>query len=370
MRYLLIALLLVASACSGERKDSRSDNETATPTRQVPRANEPETATEIQPERDPAGVAKARSEAEKQTASPKPKPYSSEGFRANAKGRVIDGGYARHLKTLFLEQGFRHEARWLNEDLKRDQGLDYQGFFFDADEGWQQPRSMYDDNVKQRVTSLRTPFFHNGSRVTEEEAFLALGYDVILIGDIDPKSAEWREEYWSWIESWTRTGGGLIFMAGMKFNPASYTDENARKLLPVVADPKDELIDTTQCKYCGATEEGFKHTILKLADKDERVRELLGTESEGKFKRGQLDGLYWYAGNLKPKEGATVLARVANEGNKIKDGAPLLVAMEYGKGRVLFVGSDDTHRWRQIVGEVYFYRFWRNAMAWAAKAEK
>jgi hypothetical protein len=36
---------------------------------------------------------------------------------------------------------------------------------------------------------------------------------------------------------------------------------------------------------------------------------------------------------------------------------------------VLFVGTDDTHRWREIVGDAYFYRFWRNAFAWVGKAE-
>jgi uncharacterized membrane protein len=65
-----------------------------------------------------------------------------------------------------------------------------------------------------------------------------------------------------------------------------------------------------------------------------------------------------------------VLARVVSEDGKVSEGGPLLVATEYGKGRVLFVGTDDTNRWRQAVGEAYFYRFWQNAMAWVAKAEK
>ena len=306
---------------------------------------------------------------EQSSSKPVPKP-EGEGFHAESRSKKIDTGYARHLKVILLEQGFRHEARWLNQNLKRDEGLDYQAFFVDADPGWPQPTSIYDDAAKRRVKSLRAPFWQDGTRITEKEAFLALSYDVIIVGDIDPESTEWRDEYWQWLELWTRSGGGLIFSAGMRYNPGACKSESSQKVLPMTRVETGAEVDTTKIKYWGLTDEGLQHGILQLSNEKGRVRELLGSEVDGKFERGQLDGLYWYAANLKPIDGATVLARAVVEGGQVSEGAPILVAMDYGKGRVVFVGTEDTNRWRAIVGERYFYRFWQNAMAWAAKAEK
>jgi hypothetical protein len=96
---------------------------------------------------------------------------------------VID----RKIKVLYIEQGFRHEARWLNDNLKRDKKLLYQGYFIEADEGWPQPISLYDEEVKKQVSPLRAPFFDGKKIIREKDEFLKLNYDVLILGDIDPR---------------------------------------------------------------------------------------------------------------------------------------------------------------------------------------
>lgn len=282
---------------------------------------------------------------------------------------VID----RKIKVLYIEQSFRYEARWLNEDLKRDKKLLYQGFFIDADEGWPQPVSIYDEEVKKQVTPLRAPFFDGKKLIREKDEFLKLNYDVIILGDIDPDGRDFKIEHWDWIEEWvSKNQGGLILLAGMRYNPKQYANfERAKALYPVEIDhlpsDYDSRVDTTRPKYWRLTPAGRAHEVMRLSSNPERNDELLGSVVDGQFRRGQLDGLYWYApgANLKPAP-AQALVRVVNEGKVTSEGDVLVATQPYGNGMVLYVGTDDAHRWRQFVGDVYFYRFWQNAIRFVA----
>jgi hypothetical protein len=61
------------------------------------------------------------------------------------------------------------------------------------------------------------------------------------------------------------------------------------------------------------------------------------------------------------KPGATVLATCDNG-----DRSAAIVAQPYGLGKVLWVGTDGTWRWRHRVGDAYHHRFWGQVMRWAA----
>jgi hypothetical protein len=60
-------------------------------------------------------------------------------------------------------------------------------------------------------------------------------------------------------------------------------------------------------------------------------------------------------GNLKPS--AEVLATAAGPGGGA-DAAPLVTRLRFGAGQSLYVGTDETWRWRYARGEVYFEQFW------------
>ena len=295
-------------------------------------------------------------------------------YRNNVKEHyleVID----RKIKVLYLEQDFRWEARALNDALKRDRKLEYQGFFFGAQEGWRQPKSEYEEGgVKAKVKELRAPF-HDGDRVVrDKEDFFKLNYDVIILGDIDPGETNFRLEYWSWLEEWvSRQRGGLILLAGMRFNPREYVhNEKARALYPVELDIPPSYqrpVDTSQEKYWHLTPAGRAHEVHRLSTNPERNDELWGSVQEGRFVRGQLNGLLWYqvTGGIKPAP-AVALSGVAREGT-ITPGARqdvLTAYMPYGNGMTLYVGSDDSWRMREFIGDFYFYRFWQNSIRFVA----
>lgn len=293
-------------------------------------------------------------------------------YRNNVKEHYVEI-IDRKIKVLYIEQRFRWQARYLNEALKRDKKLEYQGFFFDAQDGWTQPTSNYDEEVKRTVQPLRWPFYGNGNVIREKEDFFKLNYDVIILGDIDPASEFWRFEYWDWIEEWvSRQRGGLILLAGSAHNPQSYVNnEKAKSLYPVELDDLptnyQDLVNTTVQKHWRLTPAGRAHEVHRLSSNPERNDEIWGSIRDGNYEAGQLAGMYWYqpTSGIKPAP-AVALSRVTREGPVSGEGDVLTAAMPYGNGMTFYCGSDDTWLWRQYVGDYYFYRFWQNSIRFVA----
>jgi len=296
-------------------------------------------------------------------------------YRNNVKEHyleVID----RKIKVLYLEQDFRWEARALNDALRRDKKLEYQGYFFSAQEGWRQPTSIYDEEVKKKVFPLRAPFYDAtsataGKVIREKEDFFKLNYDVIIIGDVSPESS-FRREHWEWIEEWVgRQRGGLILLAGGQYNPRAYgLIEKARALYPVELDfppGYEKMVNTTQEKFFRLTPAGRAHELHRLSSNTERNDELWGSVRDGRFAKGQLNGIYWYqvTGGIKPAP-AVALSRTVREGPITGEGDVLTAAMPYGNGMSLYIGTDDIYRFREFVGDHYFYRFWQNSIRFVA----
>ncbi|MBK8205473.1 MAG: hypothetical protein IPK87_01645 [Planctomycetes bacterium] len=352
MRYFLLSLAMMLAACTQQRAPSQQSPATD----QAP-ANAPAAPPANAPANEPAADAGKEVHEEK----------SNGGWQVHSGGRT-SGPFARDLKVLYLEGRFRYQARYLNEALKRDTRLRYQGYFFDAQEGWTQPASRHEDAAGRRVKPLVAPFSHDGRVLTKVDSFLALGYDVIILGDIDAGDARMRAEHWDWLEEYVRRGGGLILAAGQAHHPDAYPAiPSFAKLWPLTPVEDQPMPDGKQLRYCGLTAEGSSHSILSMNDDADRNAELWGAEVDGKYEPGQLHGFYWHASG-EAREGTTVLARSVMPGGKVADGAPLMAVREHGKGRILWVGSDDTWLWREFVGDTYFMKFWRNAMAWAADA--
>jgi hypothetical protein len=68
------------------------------------------------------------------------------------------------------------------------------------------------------------------------------------------------------------------------------------------------------------------------------------------------------AGRAKP--GATVLAAV--EGSSPGGAEAVIAAQPYGLGKVMWIGTDATWRWRFRAGDLYHHRFWGQVVRWAA----
>lgn len=145
--------------------------------------------------------------------------------------------------------------------------------------------------------------------------------------------------------------GGLLFAPGPKFTQAllARPDLKAlRDLLPVTLGELAEARGGAEPWPLRATPDGADHPASRLEPDPERCRLLWA----------RLPGLFFSYPVRGEKAGATVLLRHEDPATVTERGArPFLVAQYFGGGPVLFLGSEETWRWRSVGARVYD-RFW------------
>jgi hypothetical protein len=156
-------------------------------------------------------------------------------------------------------------------------------------------------------------------------------------------------------------GAALMMLGGFQsFGAGGYATTPLADILPVLMNPRDlqpgnefapdQHFD--QDIQMIPTPAGLRHVVMRL-----------GTDNNAEIwsKLAPLRG----ANKLRRKEVAQVLAEGPNS-------TPLLLALEYGKARVLAFAGDTTYRWasaeRAYIDE--HQRFWRQVLLWLARKEE
>ena len=101
------------------------------------------------------------------------------------------------------------------------------------------------------------------------------------------------------------------------------------------------------------TRRGAEHPITGILD-DPKLNQRLWPA---------LPRVDWYAASVTAKAGAEVLVEAADQRR-----APVIAAAQYGGGRVLWVGTDETWRWRASLGDRVHQTFWLQAVRWGLGA--
>jgi hypothetical protein len=97
------------------------------------------------------------------------------------------------------------------------------------------------------------------------------------------------------------------------------------------------------------TAAGRANLMMRLSDREE--------ENQAIWK--QLPPVYWVARVTRPKPAAEVLLVDPDPGKESRFGKMPVVAMQqYGQGQVMYVGTDNTWRWRKNVGDLYYTALW------------
>lgn len=184
-------------------------------------------------------------------------------------------------------------------------------------------------------------------------------YDVVILGDADPTffSAAQLEVLATFV---TEEGGGLIFASGEYFNPLSYRGTPLEPLLPVQLEGAVNPAETGDIPppfVLSRTVEGEGSPIFRFDDDEAANAEIWSNLPEH----------YWYFRAPRKQPAAFVLAELppAVSGSTP---VPLLLYQYVGSGKSMFVGVDDTWRWRLGVGDRYFGRFWVQALRFMARS--
>jgi hypothetical protein len=245
----------------------------------------------------------------------------------------------RPLKVLYVDR-VRWEYRFLVPMLKREESIDSSILLVDADRGF----------VQEGDTPLsRFP-------LTAEEI---RPYDVIMIGDVHPRF--FSDQQLALIREHVATRrAGLLWVGGDRHTPNLYAGTDLELLLPMTTPSAvGRLVPAT----------GFEVPIqpTKAAEELNLLRLSLKRGDEAGSPLAEwpdnLPPFRWAQdlGTLRP--GSRTLAHALGMVNpNTGEPAPLVVLYRFGGGEVIYVGTDETFRWRKVGGEVYFEQFWIQLM--------
>ena len=242
--------------------------------------------------------------------------------------RIIDG----RIKVLVMDQLPRWEFKYLQAMLLRDRRVDAKFLLFDAaPENADLPNSPYIKQFPSTVQDLAA-------------------YDLIVFGDIDPKRLTGLQMQ-NISEFVTRSGGSLIMVAGKFFAPSAYKGTPIEKMLPVE-------FETVSRSASAEADRPIKLELTPLGRTVPMLR-IADNEAESAAKWAALPPVYWEAKVARAKPAADVLVVDPDPAKASRSGKmPVIALQQYGLGSVLFVGTDNTWRWRKNTGEADHQRFW------------
>jgi len=245
--------------------------------------------------------------------------------------KVVDD----RIRVLQVEQTPRWEYKHIQNMLMRDRRVEYHSFLAEVDPGLTQGE--------------KTPYL---AKYPKELKDLVGQYDVIIWGDVDPKKLP--DTALPDLQKFVSIhGGSLLVIPGRMYTPNAYAKTALASLLPVefqVSRGEDlRPAVFNQPIKLELTPLGRTHNMLNLSDKPEDNLRLWN----------DLPPVYWAAPVVRAKPGAEVLVVDGNPARVTRFGKqPVLVLQQYGIGSVLWVGTDNTWRWRRNEGEKIHIQFW------------
>jgi uncharacterized membrane protein len=241
--------------------------------------------------------------------------------------KVIDS----KVKVLMVEDAPRWEFRYLQAVLLRDRRLDVKCWLLQGDPAIAEGEgSPYVKNFPQ----------------TKEELFK---YDLVILGDVSAKDL--GEAPVGWLgEFVSKFGGACLFLAGSNANPASYRGTALEKMLPVeLGEPLAKNAGPDRPTTLELTPQGRTSAMMKLSPKEE--------ENIAIWKR--FPKIYWVARVARAKPAAQVLLQDSDATKATRFGKmPVVAQQQYGLGQVLYVGTDNTWRWRRNADERFYPILW------------
>ncbi len=256
---------------------------------------------------------------------------------------------AKIHKVLYIEQYPRWEFRYIKSLLERqsdqvrgNKAIDLHVLLLDAD-----PEYASED---------RSALVDFPTRAELNQ------FDVVILGDVDPKSSPRMNEHLKEIADFVREkGGGLLMIAGERYAPRVYKETPLKDVLPIdlTNAPAEEEPDRE--RVVGYRPEltsiGRLHPIFRFSPDENQNEEIWKNLRE----------MYWYAEGYQPKRAAEVLAVLPSRaGEEGKDPHPLVLQQFVGAGRSMFFGFNETWRWRFRENEVYFNQFWEQTVRYLA----
>jgi hypothetical protein len=242
--------------------------------------------------------------------------------------RTSTWGIVKQNQVLILDPRGRWEFRYIRNALERDPTWKVQSSIG--------PRAMAErDFPKQRAELL--------------------AYDlVIAASDV---AAKLNEEQMAWLVDYVRdSGGGLVWIDSERARPA--ISSTLLPILPVLSDREGFSLQQTRA---------VQDTTLRLAPaaNSQPAFQLESNSVANQSTWSNFPPFHSFR-SVEVKPGAEVMLE-----SKRSDDArwqPLIATSLYGQGRVLYLATDETWRWRYGIADLYHQRFWNQVSGWVMRS--
>jgi len=190
-----------------------------------------------------------------------------------------------------------------------------------------------------------TPIIDRGGKVGQfpdtQKAFSR--YDAIVLGEVP--SDQWTDRDTELLREFVSRGGGLVVIDGRYGHIKDLAQHSLADLIPISyqKDPPRRVRSIRPSRL------GNDHPALNLWP----------VESE--------KSMFWeklpapaFAPSIEAQAGAEVLADVVTTDGRTM---PWMVTRRFGAGRVLYLSTDQTWRWRYKVADRFYSKFWNQLLA-------
>ncbi len=256
---------------------------------------------------------------------PLPEEAVKENNTATTHVRIVDD----KVKVLVIDDAPRWDYQYLLTMLQRDRRIKLKTILLKGD--------------RDEAVTADSPYL---DKLPDDKETLDAN-DLVIIGDVDP--AEIGDTRMKMLSEWvSKLGGNIIFLAGPNFDPNAYQGTPLDPLLPVETGGKTapEYDQPVQLKLTPAGETSPMLALSQDAQENGAIW-------------ASFPPVKWTAWVNKARPGAQVLLTDPTAERANRDGPmPVIALQSYGVGQTLFIGFDETYRWRSHVGEKYYTRIW------------
>ena len=243
------------------------------------------------------------------------------------------------VRVLYVEGGPRWEYRYLKDRLIRaERDISLSCWLAEADRNFTQEHSRDADSL------LALPV---------EVDDLLENFDLVILGDADPTRLTPDpidgQRFLASLAEFVEKGGGLLMLAGPKYNPSAYIGTPIEAMLPIIIGREDAVASKEYSPLPPDIQR--PHPVVLFSSDPEQNRELWTTSAP----------LWWYSPVERLRPGAQ--AWLVNNAVENRFGPHVIAASIFApEGWVGWIGTDETWRWRFPGGEKYVDRFWRSAL--------
>lgn len=246
------------------------------------------------------------------------------------------------VALLYVEGYPRWEFRYLKTQMMRDKTVELSTLLTSADQGYAQEGTKPIRYFPQTMEQL-------------------MEYDVVLLGDVDPR--QFTDAQVQMLRDFVmKRGGGFGMISGPRYSPYAWRGTPLEAVLPV---------DIANARPDDTAVEAFRPVLTPEGQESPMFRFFADRAENERFVREGLQPLYWFARGVSARP---AISEVYAEHPTITgpDGrkAPLVVAGRPGAGRALFSAIDDSWRWRYYTGESIFDTYWVQQIRYLARGRK